>query len=101
METRKASLDRFDSIPARKGTRPHTICGPIHIQCDGSEDTKYLGTLFSEVLTWPHVESTPPIANYPDIISIHLKQAQGANSSQTTTAVKEFAKVYLEIRQYI
>jgi hypothetical protein len=96
METRKASLDRFDSIPARKGTRPRTICGPIHIQCDGSEDTKYLRTLFSEVLIWPHVESTPPIVSYPDLISIHLKRTQDANSSLTTTAVKEFAKVYLE-----
>jgi hypothetical protein len=96
METRKACLDRFDSIPARKGTRPRTICEPIHIQCDGSEDTKYLRTLFSEVLTWPHVESTPPIVSSPGLISIHLKQAQGSSSSLTTTAVKEFAKVYLE-----
>ena len=94
--TRKAWLNRFDSIPARKGTRPSTIRGPLHIQCDGIEDTKYLRRLISEVLAWPQIESTPPIVSAPDLISIHLKRSQGANSSLTTTAVKEFAKVYLE-----
>jgi hypothetical protein len=82
------------SIAARKGTRPTTIRGPLHIQCDGSEDTKYFRRLISEVLTWPQIESTPPFVSSPDLISIHLKQEQGANSSLTTG--KEFAKVYLE-----
>jgi hypothetical protein len=80
------------SIPARKGTRPTTIRGPLHIQCDGSEDTKYFRRLISEVLAWPHIESTPPFVSSPDPISIHLKQAQGANSSLTTG--KEFAYEY-------
>jgi hypothetical protein len=96
METRKAWLNRFDGIPARKGTRPSTIRGPLHIQCDGGEDTKYFRRLISEVLAWPRIESTPPIVSSPDLISIHLKQAQGANGSLTTTVVKEFGKVYLE-----
>jgi hypothetical protein len=94
--TRKAWLNRFDSIPARKGARPSTIRGPLHIQCDGIEDTKYLHGLISEVLTWPQIESTPPIVSSPDLISIHLKRSQGANSSRTAAAVREFAKVYLE-----
>jgi hypothetical protein len=96
METGEACLNRFESIPTRKGKSPTTICGPIHIQCDGSEYLEYLRTLIGQVLTWPHVESTPPIAGSPDLISIHLKQAQGANRPVTTTGVKEFAKVYLE-----
>jgi hypothetical protein len=96
METPKSCLTRFDRIPTRKGTRPSTICGPLHIQCSGSGDTKYVRGLITEVLTWPHVESTPPVVSSPDLISIHLKQAQGATPSSAATAVKEFAKVYLE-----
>ena len=96
METRKSCLTRFDRIPTRKGTRPSTICGPLHIQCSGSGDTKYVRGLITEVLTWPDVESTPPVVSSPDLISIRLKQAQGATRSSAATAVKEFAKVYLE-----
>lgn len=96
METRKSCLTRFDRIPTRKGRRPSTICGPLHIQWSGSGDTKCVRGLITEVLTWPDVESTPPVVNSPDLISIRLKQAQGATRSSAATAVKEFAKVYLE-----
>ena len=94
METRKAYLKRLASIPPRKGTRPSTVRGPLHIQCDASEYARYLRMLISEVLAWPHIGSTPPMVSSPDLISIHFKRAQGANSSPT--AVKEFAKIYLE-----
>lgn len=96
METSQSCLNRFDSIPRRKGRRPSTICGPLHIQCGGSEDIKYLRELITEVLTWPRVESTPLMASSPDLISIHLEEAQGKDGSVAVTAVKTFAKVYLE-----
>jgi len=96
METPELWLDRFDRIPSRKGTRPSTIRGPLHIECSGSGDTKYVRGLITEVLTWLHVESTPPVVTSPDLISIHLKQAQAATPSPAATAVKEFARVYLE-----
>ena len=96
METSQSCLNRFDSIPTRKGRRPSTICGPLHIQCGGSEDIKYLRELITEVLTWPRVESTPLMASSPDLISIHLEEAQGKDGAVPVTAVKTFAKVYLE-----
>jgi len=83
-------LAGFDRIPTRNGKRPSTICGPLHIQCSGSGDTKYVRGLITEVLTWSHVESTPPAVASPDLISIYWRQAQAAS------AVKEFAKVYVE-----
>jgi hypothetical protein len=96
MKTLKSCLNRCDSIPTRKETRPTTICGPLHIQCGGSRDAKYLRRLVTEVLSWPNVECTPPIVRSPDLISIHLKQAERAIASSSTSSVKEFAKVYLE-----
>src|SRR5262249_53194200 len=89
METRKSCLTRFDCIPIRKGSRPSSIWGPLHIQCSGRGDTKYVRGLTNEFLTWPHVESTPPVVSSPDLISIHLKQARGAPRSSAATAVKE------------
>jgi hypothetical protein len=96
METFKARLNKFGSIPGRKGTRPSTIRGPLHIQCDGSEGPKYLRRLISEVLAWPHIKAAPSKASSPDIISSRVTPAQDANSSLTTVAVEAFARVYLE-----
>lgn len=95
MKTVKSRVSRVDTIPKRKGTRPTTICGPLHIQHGGSGDTKYLRKLIIEVLSWPDVESTPPIVRSPDLISIHLKRGEGAIGSSAATSVREFAKVYL------
>jgi hypothetical protein len=96
MNTVNSRVNRVDTIPKRKGTRPTTICGPLHIQCGGSGDAKCLRKLITEVLSWPHVESTPPIVRSPDLISIHLERGEGAIGSSAATSVTEFAKVYLE-----
>jgi hypothetical protein len=96
METDKSGLTRFNRIPTRNGKRPSTICGPLHIQCSGSGDAKYVLGLITEVLTWPHVESTPPVVASSDLISIHFRQALAAAPSSAATAVKEFARVYVE-----
>ena len=85
-----------DTIPKRKGNRPNTICGPLHIQCDDSGDAKYLRRLVSEVLSWPDVKSTPPIVRSPDLVSIHLKQGEGAIGLSAAASMRGFAKVYLE-----
>jgi hypothetical protein len=92
----KLCLNRCDRIPVRKGTRPNTICGPLHIQCSGNGGAKFFRKLITEVLAWPRVECTPPIVRSPDLISIHLKQAEGAIGSSAITSVKEFANVYLD-----
>src|SRR6202008_935965 len=95
METRKSCLTGFVRIPTRNGKRPSTISGPLHIQCSGGGDPRFVRGLITEVLTWSQVESTPPVVTSPDLISIHLK-AQAATPSSSATAVKEFARIYLE-----
>jgi hypothetical protein len=96
METLKSCLNSCDSIPVRNGTRPNTISGPLHIQCRSSGGDKYFRKLNTEVLGWPRVECTPPIVRSPDLISIHLKQAERAIASSSTSSVKRFAQVYLQ-----
>jgi hypothetical protein len=95
METLKFRLDRCDSIPVRNGTRPRTICGPLHIQCGGSGGDKYFRELITEVLAWPRVECIPPMVRSPDLVSIHLKPAERAIASSSTSCVRRFAQVYL------
>lgn len=81
-------------LPARKGPRPKTIAGPLHIQCNGHGDPKYLNRLLNDVLSWPYVESTPP-ASRSDTIPIRLTEdAIGSDPSAFMTA-REFARVLL------
>jgi hypothetical protein len=37
-----------EAIPVRKGARPKTIIGPLHVQCSGHGDPKYLKQLFND-----------------------------------------------------
>src|ERR1700751_5370013 len=44
-------------LPARRGSRPKTLRGPLHIQCNGHGDRKYIDQLVRDVLSWPYVEA--------------------------------------------
>ena len=90
------SRNQKESIPTRKGIRPKTIRGPLHVQCDGSGDARHFCQLIAEVLSWPNVGCVPSLADSPDLISIHLKQGQGPTDSLGVIAVRRFAQVYLQ-----
>ena len=92
----RQSYNHEGSIPTRKGIRPKTIRGPLHIQCDGSRDGGRFRELIAGILGWTNVECIPSLANSPDFISMHLKQGRGANGSAGRPAVKRFAQVYME-----
>jgi hypothetical protein len=59
-------------LPARRGRRPKTVRGPLHIQCNGHGDLKYLNQLVDEVLTWPHIEPAEPFISRSNTIPIRL-----------------------------
>ena len=84
-----------DGIPARKGQRPQTIRGPLHIQCNGYGDSIYLSQLVDEVLTWPHVESTPTSVSRPDTIPIRLSEIASTNQPSVFITAREFGRVLL------
>jgi hypothetical protein len=58
-----------DGLPSRKGPRPKTIIGPLHVQCNGHGDPKYLNQLLNDVLSWPYIESTPGSPKYPATVA--------------------------------
>jgi hypothetical protein len=70
-----------NATPVRNGSRPKTMIGSLHIQCNGHDDPKCLKQLVDDVLTWPHVESTPSFASRPDTIPIRLEEVAAASDS--------------------
>jgi hypothetical protein len=80
-------------LPRRTGQRPTTLCGPLHIQCAGHGDPKYLDQLVSDVLGWPHIEALPASADRPDMVPIRLERGAAANGSASFLSAREFARV--------
>src|SRR4029077_3513241 len=84
---------KLDGLPTRKGTRPQTIRGPLHIQCNGHGDSKYLKQLVGQVLTWPHIESSPPPVSPPDTIRMRLSEMVATDEASAFLTAKEFGRV--------
>jgi hypothetical protein len=93
-ETTLSSIGSAD-LPARKGRRPQTFRGPLHIQCNGYGDSRHLNQLVDQVLTWPHVESTRTPVSQPDTISIRLAETASTEESSAFLTAREFGRVLL------
>jgi len=79
-----------DGLPSRKGPRPKTIIGPLHVQCNGHGDPKYLNQLVNDVLSWPHMEPTPTSSNHLEKVSIRLKEIAATDDSSAFINGTEF-----------
>jgi hypothetical protein len=96
METTLASI-RSAGLPARKGKRPQTIRGPLHIQCNGHGDSGYVSQLVDQVLTWPYIESTPPPVSRPDNIRVRLAETVATDEPSAFISAREFGRVLLAV----
>jgi hypothetical protein len=84
-----------EAIPVRKGTRPKTIIGPLHVQYNGHGDPKYLKLLLNDILSWPYIEPTPTDPNHLEKVSIRLQEIAATNDSSPFISGTEFARVLL------
>jgi hypothetical protein len=82
-------------LPARKGPRPKTIRGPLHIQCNGHGDLRYLNQLVDEVLTWPYIESVQPFVSRLNTIPIRLTELAASSDPSAFITDREFARILL------
>jgi hypothetical protein len=82
-----------EGIPMRKGARPKTIIGPLHVQCSEYGDPKYLKQLLNDILSWPYIEPTPKDPNHLDKVSIRLQEIAATNDSSPFISGTEFARV--------
>ena len=87
----------FHELPARRGQRPKTVRGPLHIQCNQHGDLKYLNQLVDEVLTWPYIESAEPFISRSNTIPIRLKEMAASNDPSAFITDREFARVFLGV----
>ena len=82
-------------LPARKGERPKTIIGPLHVQCNGHGDPKYLKQLLNDVLSWPYIEPVSRAPHHLDKVSIRLQETAVTDDFSAFISGTEFAQVLL------
>jgi hypothetical protein len=85
----------FQDLPHRKGRRPATLRGPLHIQCDGYGDPKHLDELTTGVLSWPYVESTLPNINSSNTIPLRLEETAAGYNFAAFISPREFGRVLI------
>jgi hypothetical protein len=83
------------NLPARKGSRPRTMLGPLHIQYNEHGDRKYLERLADQVLNWPHVEAAQPQFDRPTTIFIRLQESATASEAAAFITDREFGRILL------
>ena len=60
------------SLPNRRGKRPVTIRGPLHVQCGDYGDGIALRHLVDEVIAWPDIEAGPLPVGSADLVSLQV-----------------------------
>ena len=95
-DVKSAQMESHE-LPARRGRRPKTVRGPLHIQCNQHGDLKYLNQLVDEVLTWPYIESAEPFVTRSNTIPIRLMEMAASNDPSAFITDREFARVFLGV----
>ena len=83
----------FQDLPRRKGLRPATLRGPLHIQCNGHGHPQYLDELTTAALSWPYVETEVPDSRSSNIIPLRLQENAAGYNFAAFISPKEFGRV--------
>jgi len=86
-------LTHLASLPIRKGKRPITVRGPLHVQCSDNDNERLLYELVEEVAAWPGVEATPWPVGSGDLVSLRTAEDLASNDSDNFISGNEFARV--------
>ena len=87
----------FEAFPKRKGARPKTIVGPLHIQCSGHGDPKYSKQLAKDVLTWSHIDATSSSGLSVGTVCFRLEETATSNEPWAFIGAREFARIHLGV----
>jgi hypothetical protein len=85
----------FNDLPSRKGPRPVTLRGPLHIQCNGYGDPQHLDELTTTVLGWPYVETNLPDKNSSNTIPLRLEETASGYNFAAFISPREFGRVLI------
>jgi len=81
------------SLPIRKGKRPITVRGPLHVQCSDNTDETLLAGLVEEVVAWPDVEASPWPVGSAELVSLRISEDVANDDSANFISGNEFARV--------
>jgi hypothetical protein len=81
------------SLPNRRGKRPVTIRGPLHVQCGDYGDGIALRHLVDEVIAWPDIEAGPLPVGSADLISLQVGEDVANGDSSVFITEREFGRV--------
>ena len=86
-------LTHLASLPMRKGKRPITLRGPLHVQCSDNNDEMLLSELVEEVAAWPGIEAAPLPVGTGESMSLRIAEDLASNDSANFISDNEFARV--------
>src|SRR3984957_16560083 len=86
-------LTHLGSLPIRKGKRPTTIRGPLHVQCSDNHDATLLYQLVEEVVAWPGIGAVPWPVGTGELVSLRIAEDLASNDSANFISGNEFARV--------
>ena len=81
------------SLPKRRGKRPATIRGPLHVQCGDHGDGIALRHLVDEVIGWPDIEAGPLPVGSADLISLQVGEDVANGDPSVFITGREFGRV--------
>ena len=86
-------VDNPLNLPIRRGKRPITVRGPLHVQCNDNRDDRPLRRLVDEVIAWPDLEAGPLPVGSTDQISLKIREEVATAEPSVFIAGREFARV--------
>ena len=81
------------SLPKRRGKRPVTIRGPLHVQCGDQGDDRRLHHLIDKVTAWPNVEAGPLPVGSGDLVSLQVGEDVATGDPSVFITGREFGRV--------
>ena len=81
------------SLPNRRGKRPVTLRGPLHVQCGDHGDERALHHLVDEVTAWPNVEAGPWPVGSADLVSLQVGADVATGDPSVFITGREFGRV--------
>jgi hypothetical protein len=81
------------SLHNRRGKRPITIRGPLHVQCGDYGDDIALRHLLDEVIAWPHIEAGPLPIGSVNLLSLKIGEEVATADPSVFITGREFGRV--------
>ena len=80
-------------LPSRRGRRPNTIRGPLHVQSSDHGDEHLLCELVREVAAWRGVEASPWPVGSGNLVSLRINEALTTDDRSSFITGREFGRV--------